>query len=636
MTSTGKFGGNKEVAESSELHTKIVDRLCKRIHAAERERANQINRWKRDEEQFTAYVNYQAEDLQRKAASDRGIPEYVTLHIPYNYALLLALHTYITSTVFSKDPTWQFRGRHGETEKNIQAVESLISYQVLVGQHLPQYFVWTHDPLRYGYGILGHYWCEEMVQLIQRKKVKPTLLGWEIPGARERTEDVIEEVPGYYGTQTYNVRPADFLSDPRYRVQDFQKGEFCGREFQISYLDMKAYPDRYFNLEKLKELSPKHLPRDATSILDIPNTTRGDVPLDDWESRIFNAHELYVNIIPSEWGIKGYPDRPAKWVFLMLEEQLIVGMQPLGLLHNRYPFDITPGEVEGYDRVPRSLLYTTEALNRTLTWLVNSHFYNVRKSLNDQWIVDPSRVVVSDLLGKGPGKIVRLKPNAYGTDIRQIITQLPVTDVTASHLRDSEAVIQMLQRVSGINDNMMGAMQGNRATATEIRSSTTFGISRAKTLVEYMGACGFAPFVQKLVQTTQQLMDRSMKVRLVGDMATTGSYVDVTPETIAGFYDLEPVDGTLPIDRLAMVNLWTQMFQVAQGNPAIAQQLDMPGIFLHVGQLAGLREIKQFRINVLPPGMAPPPGSVPMAMPGLDNSGAPVTPQAGPGMGNMG
>jgi hypothetical protein len=64
----------------------------------------------------------------------------------------------------------------------------------------------------------------------------------------------------------------------------------------------------------------------------------------------------------------------------------------------------------------RSMLEQLKPLNDVLTWLFNSHFYNVRKALNDQFVIDPSRIMMRDALDPEPGRMMRLKPTAYGTD----------------------------------------------------------------------------------------------------------------------------------------------------------------------------------------------------------------------------
>ena len=619
----------------SDKHRNILPRLVNRIRLAETASGSSKERWIRNEELYSSYIDYESADrLKKSTTTDKGRPEYVTLYVPYSYAMLLSAHTYLTSTMFSRDPVWQYRGRHGEGEQQVMAMEALISYQVVSGGHLPNYYVWTHDSLRYGFGVLGVKWCKEMIRSRRFVEEPKTFMGFEVGGTKKT--EVVEEIPGYEGNRTYNVRPADFGWDPRFPVVQFQQGEFVTSKCQISRMDLLD-PGTYFNQKFLSEASGGASYSDNNSALDIPSQSLYQSTDPEDQDKLYEAHNVYVRLIPSEWGL-GKGNRPEKWYFVVVGKSLIVCARPMDSYSNLWPFAITPGEVEGYDRVPRSMLETTEALNNTLSWLLNSHMYNVRATLNNQLIVDPSRLMISDLMGPNPGKLVRMKPTAYGQDARTMYSQLGVSDITRSNVSDMDMIASLLQRTSGINDNMMGQVNSGRRTATETRSTNTMGISRMKTLVEYQSACGYSPLSQLFVQNSQQYYSGEKKLRIVGDAAPyqLESFINVTPESIAGFYDLIPVDGTMPVDRLAMVTMWQQFMAAAAQIPGIPQQYDFGRIFAYVAQMAGLRDIKQFKVQVVPPGMGMPSNVVPLkGMPGMDNSGAPVQPQL-PQMGPVG
>jgi len=218
-------------------------------------------------------------------------------------------------------------------------------------------------------------------------------------------------------------------------------------------------------------------------------------------------------------------------------------------------------------------------------------------------IVDPSRIVMKDMLDPKPGKIVRLKPAAYGTDVKMAWGQVQVNDVTQNNLRDFQVMLGIGERAVGINDQIMGMLQsGGRKTATEVRTSTSFGVNRLKTTAEWFSAVGFDPVATMLVQNTQQYYDMEQQFRVAGDLLQSAgpAFLQVNPEMISGFYDYVPVDGTMPIDRYAQVNLWLQMFSQIRTMPEIMFQYDMAGIFEWVAQLAGLKNITRFKIQLAP------------------------------------
>jgi hypothetical protein len=565
-------------------------------------------RWRESEEIFRAYMPEQAVDASRRAKREEGVPQYTTLVVPYSYAILLTAHTYWTSVFLSRTPVFQFAGRHGEPEMAVQALEALIDYQVNVGEMLVPLYVWLLDPGKYGFGVVVDYWdeTEELVSSI--REVPQTFLGVSVPG-KTKKERVIERRAGYVGNRLSNVRPQDFYPDPRVPLAFFQKGEFCGHKSSISLNELVRGEKSgyFFNVDVVRKRHAKgsisSMSRtDTSSQIELPAEENAFLPT--WKEGVdgpWDRFQCTVELIPSEWGL-GTTSYPEKWVFSLIANDVIIEAQPLGHLHNKFPYNLIEYEVDGHAINSRGLLEVIKPLNDTMTWLVNAHFYNVRKAMNDQIVYDPAAIVSSDLTVGGPGRRIRLSPRAYGTNPAQAIYQIPFNDVTQQHIRDLTVIAELVQRATGVSDNLMGVVNaGGRKTATEVRTSSSFGINRLKTNTEYFSAMGFMPLAQKLVQNTQQFYDMDRKFRIAGDLlAGAPSFVNVTPESIQGFFDFVPVDGTLPVDRFAQAALWKEMIAGIMRVPPIAMSYDVAGIFSWVAKLSGLRNIDRFKVQVEP------------------------------------
>jgi hypothetical protein len=197
--------------------------------------------------------------------------------------------------------------------------------------------------------------------------------------------------------------------------------------------------------------------------------------------------------------------------------------------------------------------------------------------------------------------LIRLKPEAYGSDPKTAMSQVQVVDVTRGHIADMREMDLMGQKAIGISEQIMGALRTTgRKTATEIRTSSSFGINRLKTNAEYFSAMGWAPMASMMVQNSQQYYDGDKQFKIVGDLLQEAGqeFMQVTPEDIAGFYDYISIDGTLPIDRLAQASLWKDLFAQMRQMPEITAQYDTGRIFAWVAQLAGLKNISQFKIQL--------------------------------------
>lgn len=605
------MSGVMKIEYGSELHRRILDAIRRRWRLSYEKMNSRYSSWSDMEDQFQAFIPTKENDkLRQQNKKSSGVVDYVTIELPYGYAQLLSAHTYWTSVFLSRTPIFQYQGRHGEAEHNTQAVEAIIDYQASVGQMLVPLYIWLLDAGKYGVGVLGNYWTKEeqtVSEIIERPKL---FMGIEFPGRTEKVKQT-RRITGYEGNSVYNVRPFDWFPDPRVTVANFQKGEFCGSYAEVGWNTiLKREADgTYFNVKIAKKSRMKAFFRDrGSSRLEIPDidndfivhSTHDDDKFPD-RTEYVGLMEMCIELVPEEWKL-GTSKYPEKWMFTVVNDDVIVSAQPLGMNHNKFPFHVLEYEIEGYSIFKRSMLEQIKPLTDVMTWLFNSHFYNVRAALNGNLVVDPSRLVMGDLLANGPGRMIRMKPAAYGTDPRLSVHQLDFQDVTQNHLRDVSIVAEMVQRMTGVTDNIMGLVNsGGRKTATEVRTSSANGVNRLKTNSEYFSSMGFYTLAQMLLQNTQQLYDGAKQFRIAGDlMQSDNAFISVSPDDIAGFYDFMPVDGTLPIDRMAQASLWRDLLGEMQKTPMIAQRYDVAAIFGYVAQLASLKNIKRFEIQLSP------------------------------------
>jgi hypothetical protein len=590
-------GSSLKIVPNDPRHKKICRMLESRINLAEKQQQKQHDVWRKAENAVLAYLPEKEFDRQRSNKRDmEGTPSYTTMYIPYSYALLMSAHTYWTSVFFARSPVHQFAGRHGEGENQTQAVEAMISYNVDVGRMLGPYYVQLYDAGKYGVGILGEFWDE---QTIQRSWIEAT-----DDGRVQQTS----EVSGYKGNRTYNVSPWDFLPDPRVTVGNYQKGEFVAvrRQFIWNDLVRRARQGYITNLDAVKTYrGTTEFRNDGSggSALERPDDNQTIYNMDGEDivehPAVVSGYEVYVDLIQKDWGL-GNLEFPEKWCFTITRDKsLLLGAQPLGSMHGEFPFSVMECEIEGYGAWNRGLPETVEPIQNTMDWLLNVHFFNVRAALNNLFLVDPTKVVMKDLASPTPGGIIRLKPEAYGQDLDKMFKQIPVSDITRANISDIDLMLGIGERTTGVNDSIMGVLQNQgRKTATEVRTSTGFGVNRQKTITEYMSATAFAPQAQRFVMNCQQYYTTELKLRMVGSLAQSAGpqFLDVTPDTIAGFYDFVPVDGTLPVDRMAQVNMWVQILTALRQTPQVFMQYDPAKIFAWMATLGGVKNLNQFKV----------------------------------------
>lgn len=615
----------EDLRPGSKLHNKIKKNIDERYTASAKRMSTLHERWRKNEEKFIAYLpEREADRLRRVDREQSGKPQYTTLVLPYSYAMAMSAHSYWTTVFLARSPVFQFTGRHGESQQQVQAIEALVDYQMTVGEMIVPIHIWLLDPAKFGIGLIGAYWDEEVSYTSEYVEETSNILGF--PVGKPKRVLKTTQTRGYAGNKLFNIRPYDWFPDTRVALWEIQKAEYHGlyKEVGWNHLVKGAKAGNYTNIDVLRERKKKGQYGEVGRIegsSQLPLPTGAEYNVTEWDLREtgpWGILEMYVDLIPKDWGLSEL-DYPEKWMFTATitgqptshgsgrnsrgNVDVIIGARPCGAWHNRFPLFCLEIEPEAYAFSSRSMMEIMEPLQNAMDWLWNSHAYNVRQVLNNQFIVDPSRVVMSDLLDPLPGNIIRAKPAGYNTDLDSAIKQLPVADITRAHLSDMQTLHEFGQRGVGVTDQIMGMFDaGGRKSATEVRTSSTFGINRQKTIAEFLSAMGFGPLGQVLVQTSQQYYDMQEQFKIAGDLMLDAGrgLIQVGPDDIQGAFDFVPVDGTLPIDRFAQANLWREIMMGLQSMPDIAMQYDTGRIFAWVAQLAGLKNITRFKVQVAP------------------------------------
>lgn len=587
---------------TSSKHNQILVAVMDRVKLSETNISTHFDRWREAEKYYMLYKKVNDKDLKAVSKFAEGETDFTSVVMPYSYAMLLTAHTYMVNVFLNKDPIFQVQGINGDGVEKEMAMEAMLQYQVKVGDMEVPLFIWLLDTLRYGVGIVGNYWCDEVIPqsfLVEEDEViDDVLTGKKKTVMKYRLKD------GYKGNKMFNILPYDFLPDPRVPYSKLQDGEFVGRKFKLSWNEMirREKSGLYFNVEECRSLlgstaqdNERHHSIDQDQTLGIETTTNpkglktGDV----------NAIEITIEIVPKEWGLSE-GEYPEKWVFTVVEKKIIVGCQPLGYLHNQFPIHVNEAEADGYKQESRGLLEVGKPMNDIMTWLFDTHMYNKRQVMNNQFVVDPQRVVMKDLQTKNPGKLIRLKPTAYGQDVRSVISQLPVSDVTTQNYQDVSIVEKQLQRTVGINDDISGqSSPSSRRSATEFRGTTSQSANRLANMAYYFSITGFRSLCQCLVGSTQQMYTTEMKVKVAGDNIKGAESITVNPDDIAGKFDLMAIDGSMPIDRMAQAQFWQQVLMATGQDPELQMQYRRADIFSYMARLAGLKGIDKFKMNVI-------------------------------------
>ena len=574
----------------TELHRTVLDYLVSRLEDSEKEMSKFYSRWSVQEKKIQAYIDLPKWEEDLAALNDAGEPPKITsIIVPYTFATVSTIVTFLLHTFAGRRPMFQVGSYKEGGSKAVQAMETLLQFQADHSRLVKHLFQFLQDTQVYGLGVMRTLWENTSA-------MRTVITGANGSMQRSREQRIV-----YQGNTVIAQDPFMFFPDPRVPMTEVNRlGEFVfWRDFTGRHILLREQADG-----KLKwvEHTPEALPQakvsdSARSIRALGTSTPGGQTT--LPKAFVQRDQGSVEIIPAELGL-GESEAPEKWLFTILNKKVIVQAEPLGMDHGMHPICVSEPYTMGYGFGQLGIADYLGPLQDAVTWLINSHIDNVRRTLNNMFIVDPSRVEMQDFKNPSAARILRLKRSAFGQDVRTVITQFPVADVTGQHVRDAELFMRMGQQLSAVTENLMGVQEGSsRKTASEVRISGESAASRLSAQGRLISAQGLVDLTEQMSLNTQQYLSEEYLLQVVGQEGIAEP-INIGPTEVVGDFHYPIHDGTLPIDRIAMFDVWRQVFQAVQADPALRQSYSLSKIFEHVAELGGAKNIESMRLEPRP------------------------------------
>lgn len=583
----------------SELHNKLRSNLIRRAQDARVEMSKRFDSWNEIDRLLTTYVHLKDSEI---LLQEKDPNKPVTIVFPYTYSMLEALLTYLTLAFF-QDPIFQYEGVGPEDVRGAMLLELVIRLHCIKTKVALSIHTALRDSLSYGIGISVPKWVTKQGKKAIRSSVtlssdflttEQTQLTW--------VDDILFE-----GNGLDSIDPYLWLPDPSVSSGNIQDAEFLGwlvRDNYMNVLSEESIDQTLFNAKYLRHV------KDKRSILALDCSDRNKKYNTSKDANLASLNPvdklyMYVNLIPKEWKL-GKSEYPEKWLFCLAADEIILAARPLELAHNMYPVAVASPEFDGYSSTPLGRIEILTGLQKVLDWLFNSHITNVRKAINDMFIVDPYLVNIEDIRDPKPGKLIRLRRPAWGKGVDKVVQQFAVTDITANNIVDSTYITQWMDRISGADQSMVGSLRTRgpeRLTSTEFQGTRGAAISRLQRLAMLISLQYFQDLGTMFAVHTQQFMSRETYVKAVGRHAEQlasifgpNARIPVTPYDLAIDYDVIVRDGSIPGGNFS--DAWVQLFQIIGSSPELMANFDITRIFSFIATQLGAKDVESFkRIN---------------------------------------
>lgn len=614
------YPGKLDWHPRSELHGYMLNKILDLCEHSKGVTDGVKDEWKKLDWSLNAYVPLDEYEAAIKNADWR---KSVNIVIPMTFASLETFLTYFQSA-FIQDPIHRYKG-HGENRVGAMLMERIVARQGQWFKEPLKLDTMWRDGLTYGIGAAHVSWAKHRVRHTITTEVDE-LLHEALRGTPFKSQigDIIrhmEEAVAYEGNKLSSIDPYKIFLDPRVSPNDYQDAAFIGWVddadlFSLMQREMNE-DDGIFNMKAVAAMasancaySRYYCDESGRSTRQQNEGTSVDFGLYDSSSPPVHLIHMYMKLIPKHCNL-GDSEYPEVWEFTVAGDSVIIQANRLDLDHGMYPIVLCAPNTDGHSVLPVSYLATTYGLQQTIDQMIRLNIEEMRTSINNKLIYDPSRIEEEDLLDSRNGGLIRIKRSAYnGESIDTYCKQLAVGSVTQGNIGNAGIMIDLLRQANGTTDITMGNLSAmpERPTATGIDAAKSGALSRLQRIAQTIGRQCMDDLAWQYAYNTIQFMSQPAYVEMgmgrhESMLRTAYGYapgemgeVEVSPFDLKPYFDIEPSDGSLPNNENAQA--WTTIMQTMLGvegaGQELAQRSDIFKMFTHWARVMGARDIHEF------------------------------------------
>lgn len=482
-----------------------------------------------------------------------------------------------------------------------ECCESMLQRDNLATDYKPRLIQNILNVCRFGLGAEADWWEEDSVWLPIESTAAPTEYNGVLTSEPQLTTKLTKVIKRS-GNSVVSVSPYKLYLDPAFHPTDWKRGSFVGwcESYSLDAL-MQLQDDGLCtgveHIDKYNTSTIAEFARETSRI-------SGFDPLKPGDSKAIVVDKMVVNLAPN--SIKGRQDgktlgpetQTHRWIVWIANDNRIIRAEPATNLHGQWPVSISFFAPDHHEAVFNSLSYMIQDLQGFMSWLMNSRVAAVQATVDGQVIADPLGVNLDDISLRK--RIIRMQKFAAGKGVERFYKPVEVKDSTQGHVGDMEFIYSLVQRITGVNNNMMGEVASGRRSATENRASNQGASARLKMVFDVMWGQHYQPQANRMLTNLRQQLPPDEFALVCGQ--TKASYFGpfrADPLTLARAYDYVPFDGTLPTEKLFVAQQLQELLGLLLSNPVTALQFNMNPVRVQeeIMQLRGLGTGKNFRFS---------------------------------------
>lgn len=516
--------------------------------------------------------------------------------VPIQFATLQTILTFLMEVFTALPPVLKCRGAEPSSMRAGRVMELCLDYDYRGNRGYFTLNQWLMNVLRYGYGIIRNEWG---VNQVLRKVLSPgPSSSWNLGGENYPVQGPMRMALEYFTTFEGNkwevVDNRSWFWDVRYPLSRFQEGNFVFERDMVHDHDLHDLEQQgiLFNTTEIKSTSQYGSVRGSETPVgshqrdNYGNRASLDTALTMAKKNKMHLRERGImKIIPRMFGLSN-EERPIDYVIEIEDDTYITRCEPSTFLP-RFPYSVCESYPDILATMSQGIMKLTQPLAKHLDFLFNSHMANVRKAVNDRFLVDPLRIDIKDFLDP-ENILIRLLPGAYGTNPAESLQQLSVVDITKNHMQDIQSVIEFWEQITGATRHMFGQISTGRRTAFELQGVFRQAGARMKMMADLISWQGMSPLTEQMALLRQENMSMDQFMEIAGQTAKdlevdpediVQGFIKVSRDHLDGVFKFPAQAGALPQDRASAAEALDKMFDRVVQAPFLMQVFDPVEIF---------------------------------------------------------
>lgn len=573
-----------EEKQLTKFHQDLLSKCLDLVKSSRSKMAERYTSWDRQHE---IYLSRQPIDKQDRQNIDQGIP--AKMIVPLTFA---QVQTFVSFCflLFGQNKRFFELESTGEEDHIINdATELVIDGDLKANKWPLLLYQFLTDVSKFGLGVFRTSWCVEKCDVPVEK---PKQINANVTA--QQTSD--EEVVSFEGNRIRNISPYQFYPDHRLPVRDFQRGEYCAsiEEYTKSELQSLERDSQIVGLEHVSKLSIAHdygLDKVRFAAIDPRNPQDG----------LYAITPIQLRLVPDDWklangrGKLGESKRPRLYNVWIANDERIIKLEPLGSFHNDFTYSAHELLPDIHEKLNLGLAELIDVLQSVVGWFINSRIQSVSRTIDNWLVADPSGIDLATIENRS--RVILLKKAAARLGVERFVKQLTVQDNTTGHITDANMLMQLLQTVTGVNENAMGQYNSGRRSATEARAVISGASARMRMLAELIWTGGIAPVGRQIMLNSRQSMSQETFVRRVGlGKADQFQFFHLAPRDLVANYDHFIMNGTLPSEKSFLAQSLQELLGIILQSPdaALMFNLDPNKLIREIYELRGIAGLGRF------------------------------------------